>query len=454
LHWNKGRLPDDRRQLYEQVLDWLAHARKDRPGRLPPTQCLKMMRRLALGMQANPGGRRTEIPLREAAEILAPAFPEAAPQTAVEAAEDFLATEERDSGIIVGRGRSATSRIVRFWHLIFQEYLAAVELAGYEHDKRHACLFGCQNLYRPEWGEVVPLLAATLYDQGEDRVDEFFREVLDGLKPAAGGMPVALSDRVRCVGLIGIALQDLRQSGYQISDPRYWENLNQVLPIIDTRQGDPIPSKTPQAPDQVGHPRPKDEERKWVALPRNATVPPFQIGRYPVTVGEFRSFVQTGGYDDPAFWTAGGFKECLEPQDWERQQQHSNRPVVGVSWYEAAAYCVWAKCRLLTEEEWEYAFPDGRGGEAPNARAANTLSDVPRHAIPVGLDPVGATLSGVQDMAGYVQEWTGSWSDARKLYRVARGVSWYDHHKSAACARFNLPPNYRRHFLGFRYAKS
>ena len=72
---------------------------------------------------------------------------------------------------------------------------------------------------------------------------------------------------------------------------------------------------------------------------------PFRVGRYPVTVGEFRQFVDAGGYEEEQYW--GGdpkreiFGKVSEPQDWENQVGHPNWPVTGVSWFEASAYCAW-----------------------------------------------------------------------------------------------------------------
>ena len=105
------------------------------------------------------------------------------------------------------------------------------------------------------------------------------------------------------------------------------------------------------------------------------TLGAYRIGRYPVTVTEYRRFLESGGYADPRYWTAGGHGRRQAPDHWEEQVQFPNRPVVGVSWYEALAYCRWAGGSLPSEAEWERAargtegrrFPWGNGPPEPFA---------------------------------------------------------------------------------------
>ncbi|MBA2593048.1 MAG: SUMF1/EgtB/PvdO family nonheme iron enzyme [Gammaproteobacteria bacterium] len=102
------------------------------------------------------------------------------------------------------------------------------------------------------------------------------------------------------------------------------------------------------------------------------------MGRYPVTVTEYRRFLESGGYADPRYWTAGGPGDRQAPDHWEEQFQFPNRPVVGVSWYEALAYCRWAGGTLRSEREWERAARGTDGGSPggtsyPTQPAAITL---------------------------------------------------------------------------------
>jgi formylglycine-generating enzyme required for sulfatase activity len=185
----------------------------------------------------------------------------------------------------------------------------------------------------------------------------------------------------------------------------------------------------------------------------------YEIGRYPVTVVEYRRFVEDEGYQTEGWWKAGGFRDRREPYEWEEQKDHQNRPVTGVSWYAASAYCAWAGVRLPREAEWERAARGNEdrkypwGNEVPDATRANYYETGPRLATPVGLYPAGATPEGVQDLAGNVWEWVGDWYEEDTL-RVLRGGSWHDIATTLrAAARLEHEPIFSNLDIGFRVAR-
>ena len=107
----------------------------------------------------------------------------------------------------------------------------------------------------------------------------------------------------------------------------------------------------------------------WERPVHEVTLDAFAIGRYPVTVGEFRRFVDTIGYRTEAERGDGAY--VWDGKNWGKKpdaswrnpyfSQDDRHPVVCISWNDASAYCQWLseqtgeQYSLLTEAEWEYA---------------------------------------------------------------------------------------------------
>ena len=384
VHWQKKVLPEQRADLYQSILEWLAKARA-KSGRPSSEQCIRFLQDLALEMHDHGKGRQVQAPRNWAARQIAPAWRGMAPDEQVTAAETFLKQEENDSGIVVGRGEHD----LRFWHLTFQEYLAARALAA--KDARREKLYARPQLYQPEWREPVLLLGGILCYQGAERVDDMISGILHQL-----GSKPTLAEQARCVGLIGAIVRDLAPLHYQPGDPRYQRALEAVLGVFDkekSRQVDFLARfGAAEALGQAGDPR--LQQNNWIMIPAGTfsmgaqTKDPskpnydeesyddespvhevyldaFQIGRYPVTVEEFRRFVEDEGYGNERWWKAGGFGRSKEPEGWDEQVLHPNWPVAGIDWYEASAYCAWKGVRLPTEAEWERAARGPNGGKYP-----------------------------------------------------------------------------------------
>jgi formylglycine-generating enzyme required for sulfatase activity len=117
----------------------------------------------------------------------------------------------------------------------------------------------------------------------------------------------------------------------------------------------------------------------------------FWLARYPLTNAQYRLFVEAGGYNQQQWWTEAGWQarqkeKWTEPRWWQDGKWNgAQQPVVGVSWYEALAFCAWAaratgeQIRLPAEAEWEKGArgTDGRTfpwGEAePDAKLCNFM---------------------------------------------------------------------------------
>ena len=139
----------------------------------------------------------------------------------------------------------------------------------------------------------------------------------------------------------------------------------------------------------------------------------FEIGRFPVTQQEWAVFLaETRADEEPAGFTRG-----------RPGRGRENHPVTGISHDGMLAYCGWLsratglRYRLPTEVEWEKAArgSDGRAypwGPGFEAGCANTREAGIGETTPVGVFPEGASPFGALDMAGNVEECTGS------LYRL------------------------------------
>jgi formylglycine-generating enzyme required for sulfatase activity len=198
---------------------------------------------------------------------------------------------------------------------------------------------------------------------------------------------------------------------------------------------------------------------------------PFRLSKYLVTNGQFGRFVAAGGYSDRSLWHEAGWRwreenQTREPAYWRDVKWNGpTQPVVGVSWWEADAFCRWAGCRLPTEREWEAAARGPQGwvypwGDDWREGICNSCEADLGVTTPVGIFPRSAAVCGAQDMAGNVWEWCGDTFDAAQADspeagRVLRGGSWVVHPRLCRSAfRLDVLPDVRDINFGFRAART
>lgn len=177
-------------------------------------------------------------------------------------------------------------------------------------------------------------------------------------------------------------------------------------------------------------------EHKDQFPPIPVSVKDFYLEKHPVTVAQFRAFVEATGYitDAEKFGNSGVFQLnqgswTLKPGTYwqyplgpEKEPAQENHPVTHISWNDANAFAQWAGKRLPTEIEWEYAarsgkkdniYPWGKSSKTSVGHLANIWQgnqflkqggDGFVYTSPVG--HYGSNEWGFTDMAGNVWEWT------------------------------------------------
>ncbi|MGH1365345.1 MAG: SUMF1/EgtB/PvdO family nonheme iron enzyme [Calditrichia bacterium] len=249
----------------------------------------------------------------------------------------------------------------------------------------------------------------------------------------------------------------------------------------------------------------------------------YWLSRYPISNAQYNIFIKEKGYKNPNYWeeaidakvwNAGVVKGRYEekasafPRLFREEFNYSNRPQVGVSWYEAIAFCRWLtelshkkkwlsqdlRIDLPTEFQWEKSALGGRSinnqaiilplrelrenetetlllgaqknpmphrlypwGEKVDANVANCRQTGVGTTSSLGCFPKGMSPVGCEEMSGNVWEWCQSkfWGGGRlgaaKDGRVLRGGSWLNHDFNLRCSYpYFEYPDLRKNFIGFR----
>ncbi len=402
----------------------------------------------------------------------------------------------------------------RFIHLAFQEFLVArylKEVIGSEGREAILTLIS-DHLDDPWWREPILLLVGYLAANAAKPGRDFL-----GVLAKAGTTANAQFSAAELAATAALEWRDSGESMRQscakgIADLLSDGNLQiQAQPAVRARAGERL--------SQLGDPRfdpqrfflPADAMQGFVNIPTDldfkigtrkrdakrvakvigsevdkdeindelTPTPEFYIGRYLVTVAQFRTFVEATQF---------------EIGDSDASRDPDSRPVRYVNWHEALAYCDWLNgqfatslaladsdvARMVRERRWRVTLPSelewekaARGnvrdtifpwGDEPDSKRANYDDTGIGATSAVGCFPENGL--GLSDMIGNVWEWTRSRfepypyeiDDGREELessndeqRVVRGGSFGDRHDYARCAsRSRGHPDARNYDLGFR----
>ena len=175
------------------------------------------------------------------------------------------------------------------------------------------------------------------------------------------------------------------------------------------------------------------------------------MGRYEVTVGEYRAFASAAGGG-----AGGGCFTLGDGDSWRDPgfPQTDRHPVACVSWDDAQEYVSWlsrrtgATYRLPTEAEWERAAAGSQPGCDRLGRGTRLDGT-----CPVG--QYGTNAAGLSDMVGNLWEWTSDCWEGNCGRRVLRGGSWfYVAEDLRPGARYRYSAGFRFHGQGFRVSRT
>ena len=474
LHSNRAKLPEDRADLYHEVVElllerWNQQIGADR-GLLDalaiPTLTLghlrKVIQTLAFEAHAAHAGQEGLADLPEGT-LLAGLRPLLAHDTG-KAALTLRYIEER-AGLLLGQGERAGQRHYTFPHRTFQEYLAACHLAGRNDFCKRACTLAREN--PAHWREVLTLAARRAEaDRGVPVADalvhclsfsdwakthsplesDWRTAVLAAEQMLEIGLAAVEADenhrvvRDRVAGWLaalleqgGLPAKDRARAGIvlgKLGDPRPGVGLKEGLPDLAWLE---IPPGRFAMGGQGGY-------QAGEGFPCGLIRQPYRLSRYPITVAQYEVFIHEGGYEPrgEGFWTKAGWQwreaqKIVGPETYEAAFQTPNHPRVGVSWFEAHAFCQWLTVRLRaagrissqdsvclpSEAEWERAARGAQGrtypwgdDEADIAQRCNMGRTGVGHTSAVGVFPKGDAECGAADLAGNVWEW------CRTIYRA------------------------------------
>jgi ergothioneine biosynthesis protein EgtB len=260
------------------------------------------------------------------------------------------------------------------------------------------------------------------------RIDEAMLARLEG----------GLDDGPRARAVLGLAHEEQHQE-LILSDVKHLFGANPIAPAYRQLREAGAPARPPDggavplawiaqpggvadlgaaAPGPAGEPFAFDNE-----APRHQVLlRPYALASRLVTCGEYRAFMQDGGYRRPELWLSDGWAEVhasrLEAPLYWRQRGSTepgaeqvftldgqrpladDEPVVHVSYYEADAYARWAGARLPTEAEWEAA-----AARVPRRADDNVLESVSLHPRAARRDSEPPAL---RQIYGDAWEWTAS----------------------------------------------
>ncbi|MGB1249318.1 MAG: NACHT domain-containing protein [Candidatus Promineifilaceae bacterium] len=411
-------------------------------------------------------------------------------------AKGFLNVAHQRSGLYVEQDPETYA----FSHKNFLEYLAATALVEQTEAEMLATIVAHAG---DEWWHEVILLAAAHPGLGSSprRRNRFIQTLLDN-------------------NLLVLAGQCAVDAGARLPVPMRRKVINQLYTCMTDITLSPVERFAAAQQWDALHGPPEDINR-WIRCPACGDGKiDLYAAKYPVTNAQFALFMAADGYEEPAYWGGEeseawrwrvekhpnyrGEEAVTAPRYWRHAdfgKERRGNPIVGVSWYEAQAYCTWfssllrryteedktlveterdlvtslhaagiKQVRLPSDAEWvriaggeqENRYPwDKRAVPITPTNAiktitqrANVLESNIGKTSPVAMHPLGASIPfGLIDISGNVWEWSNTVRNDGRYW--LRGGAWFNSTVYARVgARIFSYPFSSVNYIGFRVVAS
>lgn len=343
-------LPDDRARLCSLLVDDLCRSRNsediEHAWRFSDANKRDLLERIALAMQEE--GAQT-WPLSRAVEIAMRGVPRNE-QLREQRAAKHLHWAAEHTGLLRFQQPERGEEEIRFWHRLFREFLAASRLSQEDVTVNILVesLWKSKHLANPFWEDVVRLLPRALGTL------EKAKSLIQQLRHLASVYP---GSRGRLLGLLAAGIIESRDL---FPDLDVVAHAKEFAQLFETEGGSwPLRDRLLFLQGLGGldpaNGDPRLEHERWVPIPggkvtidehKNAPVQPFSVAWGPVTVQEFRCFVQDKDCFSEKYWLDAPNEIKRSPDrfdtlGWRKQIRHLNYPVVNVTLWDAMAYCRW-----------------------------------------------------------------------------------------------------------------
>ena len=404
VHFNLRRLPDQRAELYMEVVDTLLtsaynpdEAVSQRLAQLGGDwrNRREMLQYLAFSMHSRGQDAGREIGERALIDVLCAYLTDrrqTAPQAAREIVDSLVSVSRQRGGLLEER-----SGHYQFSHLSFQEFLTARYLAEVTREVGRIAAFMQEQgrVTDSWWREPLLLTGGYLNVTAPDTATALLDSMAHLHAPALPHTVLTLAAaELAAVTFLEWGGPEITQQAlaHRLADLLTDATLDNATPPLraaagsalarlgDPREGigirgelpDIVWCTVPNGPFLLG--ANADDQGDDDETPQHERMlPTFYMARYPITNAQFAPFVESGGYNDLQWWTDAGWAwrqgaesdlsgitdESLRKEyaDWfarrpaerrgesffwnDEQLNLPNQPVTGVTWFEAMAYSAW-----------------------------------------------------------------------------------------------------------------